>query len=109
MKNVIKYTKQYRFILNGTLNSYMRTTYDLRFKSNEVYLRKCKQVNILPLLYRFMFNDTNLFHKVVYKIIPVTMPFFNFNYKKYLKFEYSSRYDAVDISCGPNSILCQWD
>ena len=42
--------------------------------SNEVYLRKRKQVNILPLLYRFMFNDMNLFHKVVYKIIPVTMP-----------------------------------
>ena len=42
--------------------------------SNEVYLRKCKQVNILPLLYRFTFNDMNLFHKVVYKIIPVTMP-----------------------------------
>ena len=42
--------------------------------SNEVYLRKCKKVNILPLLYRFMFNDINLFHKVEYKIIPVTMP-----------------------------------
>ena len=42
--------------------------------SNEVYLRKCKQVNILPVLYRFMFNDMNIFHKVVYKIIPVTMP-----------------------------------
>ena len=42
--------------------------------SNEVYLIKCKQVNILPLLYRFMFNDMNLFHNVVYKIIPVTMP-----------------------------------
>ena len=42
--------------------------------SNEVYLRKCKQVNILPLLYRFMFNDINLFHKIIYKIIPVTMP-----------------------------------
>ena len=41
--------------------------------SNEVYLRKCKQFNIIPLLYRFMFNDMNLFHKVVYKIIPVTM------------------------------------
>ena len=24
--------------------------------------------------YRFMFNDMKLFHKVVYKIIPVTMP-----------------------------------
>ena len=39
--------------------------------SDEVYLRKYKQVNILSLLYRFMFNDMNLFHKVVYKIIPV--------------------------------------
>ena len=42
--------------------------------SNEVYLKKCKQVSILPLLYRFMFNDMNLFHKVVYKIIHVTPP-----------------------------------
>ena len=42
--------------------------------SNEVYLRKCRQVNILPLLYRFMFNEMNILHKVVYKMIPVTMP-----------------------------------
>ena len=29
MKNVIKYTKQQTFTLNGTLSSYIRTTYDL--------------------------------------------------------------------------------
>ena len=34
MKNVIKYTKQYTLTLNGTLSSYIRTTYDLRLKYN---------------------------------------------------------------------------
>ena len=42
--------------------------------SNEVYLRKCKQVNILPLFCRFNLNDMNLFHKIVYKTIPINMP-----------------------------------
>ena len=39
--------------------------------SNEVYIRKCKQVNILPLFCRFNLNDTNLFHKFFYKTIPI--------------------------------------
>ena len=38
--------------------------------SNEVYIRKCKQVNILTLFCRFNLNDMNLFHKIVYKTIP---------------------------------------
>ena len=42
--------------------------------SNEVYIRKCKQVNILPLFCRFNLNDMNLFHKIVYKTIPINMP-----------------------------------
>ena len=41
--------------------------------SNEVYIRKCKQVNILPLFCRFNLNDMNLFHKIVYKTIPINM------------------------------------
>ena len=36
--------------------------------------RKCKQVNILPLFCRFNLNDMNLFHKIVYKTIPINMP-----------------------------------
>ena len=39
-----------------------------------VYISKCKQVNILPLSFRFNFNDMNLFHKIVYKTIPVNIP-----------------------------------
>ena len=42
--------------------------------SNEVYIGKCKQVNILSLFCRFNFNDMNLFHKIVYKTIPINMP-----------------------------------
>ena len=42
--------------------------------SHEVYVSKCKQVNIPPLSFRFKFNDMNLFHKIVYKTIPVNIP-----------------------------------
>ena len=42
--------------------------------SNEVYIRKCKQVNILHLFCRLNLNDMNLFHKIVYKTIPINMP-----------------------------------
>ena len=42
--------------------------------SNEVYMRKCKQVSILPLFCRFNLNNMNLFQKIVYKTIPINMP-----------------------------------
>ena len=51
--------------------------------SNEVYIRKCKQVNILPLFCRFNLNDMNLFHKIVYQTIPINMP------------DYLTRYNGV--------------
>ena len=42
--------------------------------SHEVYIRKCKQVNIPPLSFRFNFNDISIFHKIVDKTIPVNIP-----------------------------------
>ena len=45
---------------------------ELSYES-EVDIRKCKQVNILPLFCRFNLNDMNLFHKIVYKTIPINM------------------------------------
>ena len=42
--------------------------------SHEVYISKCKQVNIPPLSFRFRSNDMNIFHKIVYKSIPVNIP-----------------------------------
>ena len=47
---------------------------ELSYESRDVYIRKCRQVNILPLSQRFILNDLILFHKVVYKIIPVDIP-----------------------------------
>ena len=41
--------------------------------SHEVCISKCKQVSIPPLSFRFNFNDMNLFHKIVYKTIPVNI------------------------------------
>ena len=44
------------------------------YHSSITYLRKCRQVNILPLCKRFEFNDLVLFHKVVYQDIPLKFP-----------------------------------
>ena len=42
--------------------------------SHETYLAKCHEAKILPLEYRFNVADITLFHKVVYKDIPLVMP-----------------------------------
>ena len=43
--------------------------------SHEVYISKCKQVNVPPLSFRFNFNDNFLFHKIVdKKTIPINIP-----------------------------------
>ena len=42
--------------------------------SYEVYIKICRQVNILPLFFRFNLNDMYLVHKIVYKTIPINMP-----------------------------------
>ena len=40
----------------------------------DTYIRKCRQVNILPLIKRFEFNDLVLFYKVVNSLIPLRLP-----------------------------------
>ena len=44
-----------------------------------VYLRKCHQVRLLPLVKRFDYNDLILLYKVLHKLIPLEFP-------TYLKF-----------------------
>ena len=36
--------------------------------------RKCKELNILPMIMRFDLSDLVLFHKIVYELIPVEIP-----------------------------------
>ena len=46
------------------------------YNSSKLYNTKCKQVNLLPLLYRFDLNDLVLFHKIFHRLIPVSMPYY---------------------------------
>ena len=40
----------------------------------EVYVRKCKEVNLLPMSIRFDLNDILFLHKVIHKLKPVNLP-----------------------------------
>ena len=63
-----------------------------------VYIRKCRQVNILPLAKRFELNDLTLFHKVIHKLIPLELP-------DYLSFfDGISRLRSCHLDC--LSIVC---
>ena len=46
----------------------------LSYYSYDEYIRKCRQVNILPMEHKFDLNDLILFHKVVHDLLPVTLP-----------------------------------
>ena len=46
----------------------------LSYYSYDEYIRKCRQVNILPMEQKFDFNDLILFHKIMYESVPVTLP-----------------------------------
>ena len=56
---------------------------EARSYSDEVYTLRCKQAEILPLQQHFDLNDLLFFHKIVYNIIPVSLP------------NYISPYDGV--------------
>ena len=47
---------------------------ELSYHSHSTYTRKCRQANILPLIYMFNCNDMVIFHQIVYKLIPLSMP-----------------------------------
>ena len=44
---------------------------EMSYNNKDVYIRKCKQVNVLPMSKTFILNYINLFHKIVYNLIPV--------------------------------------
>ena len=46
----------------------------LSYTSFLVYVQKCKNSNLLPLVNRFELNDLLIFHKVMYGLIPVGFP-----------------------------------
>jgi endonuclease/exonuclease/phosphatase family metal-dependent hydrolase len=46
----------------------------ISYNTVNVYIRKCREVDLLPLAQRFDLNDLILFHKVVYNLIPLNFP-----------------------------------
>ena len=54
-----------KWILNEVSSSYF---------SYSNYIKKCREVDILPLTQKFDLNDLVLFHKVVYNLIPLDLP-----------------------------------
>ena len=46
----------------------------ISYNSVFVYIRKCRQVNLLPLTKKFDLNDLIWFHKAVYNLIPLKLP-----------------------------------
>ncbi len=55
---------------------------ELSYGLEGVYVKKCRQANLLPLSLRFNFNDLILFHKATYNHIPLDIP------------DYLSRFDG---------------
>ena len=51
----------------------MKTEEEMSYNNKDVYIRKCKQVNVLPMSKRFVLNDFTLFNKIVYNLIPVKL------------------------------------
>ena len=47
---------------------------ELSYSHGDTYIRKCRQVNILPLRCRFKLNDLILFHKILNGLIPLHLP-----------------------------------
>ena len=42
--------------------------------SDEIYVIRCRQVDILPLQLHFELNDLIFFYKIIYELIPVSLP-----------------------------------
>ncbi len=79
---------------------------EMSYSSTELYIRKCRQANMLPLSSRFELNDLILFHKIVYDLIPVSLPdYLNF-YSGNSRLR-SSHLDCLSLECSllPRSSL----
>ena len=66
------------------------------YSSMEVYIKKCKEVDILPLSAKFDLNDLIFFHKIVYKLCPVELPSYLTFYQGYSRLR-TTHLDSLSI------------
>ena len=72
----------------------------VRYNSYSVYLRKCKELNLMPMNKLFDLNDLVLFHKIVYELIPSKLP----NYLSFFSGQTRLRSCRLDSLCIVNNL-----
>lgn len=46
----------------------------LSYTCNSVYFRKCRELKILPMSYRFQLADLVMLHKIIHSLVPIALP-----------------------------------
>ena len=44
--------------------------------SEEVFIEKQRELNILPMKFKFIYNDIVLFYKIVNRLVPISLPLY---------------------------------
>ena len=72
--------------------------------SDEVYAIRCREVNILPLQLHFELNDLVFFYKIVYDLIPVSLPAYISPYNGESRLR-STRMDELSYAVNDNTVI----
>ena len=72
--------------------------------SDEVYTIRCREANILPLQLHFELNDLVFFYKIVYDLIPVSLPAYISPYNGESRLR-STRMDELSYAVNDNTVI----
>ena len=72
--------------------------------SDEIYAIRCREVNILPLQLHFELNDLVFFYKIVYDLIPVSLPAYILPYNGESRLR-STRMDEMSYAVNDNTVI----
>ena len=77
------------------------------YSNDKVYIQKCKDLNLLPMSYRFVLTDLVMLHKIINNLVPIKLPsylnFFSGNSR--LRFCHLDRLSLVSEIL-PNTNTC---
>ena len=72
--------------------------------SHEIYAIRCREANILPLQLHFELNDLVFFYKIVYDLIPVSLPAYISPYNGESRLR-STRMDELSYAVNDNTVI----
>lgn len=71
---------------------------NVSYSCKSVYWKKCKDVNVLPMTYRFEFTDLILFHKVIHGLVQVNFPSYLHFYSNQTRLRFC-HLDTLSLVC----------